>query len=195
MRKLDSSFESAQAVLARVDYLRKQGTLSESDQDLLAIIEGIGASALILAVVGKEIPENVVACSLQAAEAARKRADKAFDIVDEIVTVADAQLVTLLPQAPKFQVPKRSSNSGGGGAMSLSMSFSRPDPYEEAVDDAAPRVVASFDLVEFALTAATSPIKADSGAGKFFAHLIANRPKSAAKVKDTVASAFRSTEQ
>lgn len=186
--RFDENFASAHSVVKRADHLRKQGKLGEDDLSRVAIIEGLGAIATVLSYAGSQIPQNVVACSLQAAEAAQKRAQAAYDIVDAIVTVADAQLQPLLAQAPKFEVPKRSS----GGAASLG--FGGPSREEKAVAEAAPLVVAYLDLVEFALNAG-SFFPADKPSGKFFAALFAKKPVQADDVESTVESAFHASEK
>lgn len=186
--RFDDNLESAQAVQRRVDHIRKHGTLSETDQDRVAIIEGLGAIATVLSVVGMEASSGVVATSIESANAGSARAHAAFDIVDAIVTVADAEAQTMLAALPKFKVPERKSS--GGGAMSIG---SRRDPGEEAVDEASPRVVASLDLVEFAL--ADDTYFGGTAAAKFFAYLFAHKPAKADGVKDVIEDAFKASEE
>jgi hypothetical protein len=187
----DDMLDASKAVLARVGYLRTQ-KLSDEDGDRVTIIEGLGAISVVLTAVGRDAGQCMVP-SIQHAEMAAARAGAAFDIVEAINTVADAQLQPLLNAAPKFSVPKRSSGGGGGGAASIGFG-SWVDPLDEAVTESAPKVVAALPLVEFALNAG-SFFPADKPAGKFFAHLLANKPADADAVRDAVADAFRASEK
>lgn len=186
--RFDDTFANAQAVLARVDYLRKQATLSDDDSDRATIIEGLGAIAVAFAAATNNWQGPVV-CTVQAGEEFADRKHDAYDIVDEIVTVADAQLQPLLAAGPKFQVPKR--NSGGGGAA-MAMSMSHRDPVQEALEASTPKVIASLPLVEFALTNG-SFFPADKASGKFFAYLFANKPAAAQDVESVLNSAFHAS--
>jgi hypothetical protein len=182
----DDTLSSGQAVLAGVDYLRKQVKLSDEDSDRATIIEGLGAIAVVLAAATSRW-QPPAAMSLSASEGHANRQHASYDIVDAIVTVADAQLQPLLATGPKFSVPKRSS---GGGAMSMSMR----DPEQEAIDAASPKVVASLSLVEFAL-ANGSFFPADKPSGKFFAYLLAHKPAAAQDVESVINSAFKASEK
>lgn len=176
----------SQAVTAGVAYARKHITLSADDADRATIIEGLGAIAVVAAcAVDRWSPP--AAQSLSAAEGFVAAQDAAYDLIEEIVVVANAQLQPLLASGPKFQLPKRSGGGGGGGAMSMSMR----DPVQEALDAAAPLVIAALPLVEFALTAG-SFFAADKPAGKFFAYLWANKPAAAQDVESVLSSAIRS---
>lgn len=183
--RFDGILSNAQAVTAGVDYLRKQVKLSADDADRATIVEGLGAIAAA-GVCAINRWGRPAAQSLSASEHFADQQSDAYDVVDEILTVANAQLQPLLATGPKFQVPKRSS--GGGGAMSMSMS--RPDPVQEALDAATPKVIAALPLVEFALTAG-SFFPADKASGKFFAYLFANKPTAAKDVENVINSAIR----
>jgi hypothetical protein len=184
--RFNDTLGSAQAVTSGVEYLRKHVTLSADDADRATIIEGLGAIAVVVAcAVDRWNPP--AAQSLSAAEHFADEQNDAYDLVDEIVTVANAQLQPLLATGPKFQVPKRNSG-GGGGAMSLSMR----DPVKEALDAATPKVIAALPLVEFALTAGTF-FPADKPSGKLFAYLFANKPAAAQDVESVINSAIRSS--
>jgi hypothetical protein len=188
MRSTDT-LGNAQAVLAGVDYLRKQVKLSDEDTDRATIIEGLGAIAVVLSASTSQWgPPN--AMSLSASEGFANRQHASYDIVDAIVTVADAQLQPLLATGPKFTVPKRPT--GGGGAMSTSMIMR--DPVQEALDAALPKVVPALSLVEFALADGTF-FPADKPAGKFFTYLFANKPAASKDVESVVNSAFKASQK
>jgi hypothetical protein len=187
MFRFEETFANARAVLTTVDYLRRLAKLEEDDTDRLTVIEGLGAIAVIFAgSISKW--RGSPTCSLSGAEAFHTRQHAAYDIVDEVVAVANAQLVPLLAAGPKFDVPKRSNRSGAASFGSCN------DPVQDAMDEASVRALKALPLVEFALGAGAF-FPPDKHSGKFFNHLLAHKPVDAGAFTSALKGAFDACER
>lgn len=162
--------DSAQTVLAGVDYLRKNATLDEDDSNEVTGIEGLAALGVVIAAVAAKWESG--ALSISAQESFMNTQQAAFAIADELIKVANLHLTPMLALVPKFKLPPSSDETNSGGAMSISLGWNDSDPVQDALKDAIPRVMASLLLLRMAVQGfSPSPFPADKAAGKMFAHL------------------------
>ncbi len=177
-QRFNSTFNNAQQALKSVKYLRKQkasateNALSTEQTDQLNLIEALGYLAVGLAANVYKW-EKPAAQSLGAASFFNDRQNKAYDIADEVTTVAQVQLEPLLALVPPMNTP----NSTAGGAMSMSVS----DPVQDALDKATVKLITALPLLETSFSADTQ-FGAGTPATKFFAYLYAHKPSKADEV-------------
>ncbi len=184
--RFNSTFNNAQQVLRSVKYLRKQlpsatqNTLSAEQTEQLSVVEALAYLAVGLAANVYKWPRPA-AQSLSAASFFNGRQNEAYDIADQVTTVAQVQVQPFMA----LVAPMRTPNATSGGAMSMSMS----DPVQDALDAAEAKLLAALPLLETSFSADTQ-FGAGTATAKFFAYLYTHKPAKATEVRTTLDQAL-----